>query len=399
MSNLTTTIQSRSLFSWRWLQRYSSRWFDSAATASIAVATVPQPLQLKAIAKSYQDGSTVLDQIELDVKAGEFVVLVGPSGCGKSTLLRLIAGLDELSSGEILLGGRPVHQLSPAERDLAMVFQDYALYPHKSVYDNLAFGLQIRRVAETEITQRVQQVAEQLQISELLWRKPAELSGGQRQRVAIGRALVRQAHLFLFDEPLSNLDLKLRQEMRFEIKKLHQQLGMTILYVTHDQVEAMSLADRIAVLRHGRIEQYGTPAEIYHQPASSFVAEFIGSPAIALVHLAVKRDAATATVSVGQQILQLPGSVSASEITLGIRAEALLPDTDGQVATVLMVETLGAETLVQVELAGHQLWARWPAQSGVRAGQQVKLSLNAAALHWFDRHSQKNLQFSSGAVA
>ncbi len=259
-------------------------------------------VQLKAVNKSYDGKNTVIHHIDLDIQHGEFVVFVGPSGCGKSTLLRMIAGLESITGGEVLIDGVRVNDLPPRARDIAMVFQDYALYPHKTLFENMAFGLRLRKTPEAEIQERVLHAAKLLRIDHMLDRRPSALSGGQRQRVAIGRAIVRQPKVFLFDEPLSNLDAQLRTEMRTEIKKLHQKLGATIIYVTHDQVEAMTLADRIAVLSAGHKMQYASPKEIYNQPAALFVAGFTGSPPMNLVDVTIESE----RLMLGNSSLSLP---------------------------------------------------------------------------------------------
>src|ERR1700744_943273 len=240
-------------------------------------------IKLEDLTKVYATGVTAVDKLSLDVADGDFVVLVGPSGCGKTTTLRMVAGLESITSGEILIGERVVNELPPMDRDIAMVFQNYALYPHMSVYDNMAFGLKMRKFDKAEIAKRVQEAAEILGIEQLLKRKPRQLSGGQRQRVALGRAIVRHPQVFLFDEPLSNLDAKLRVQMRVELKKLHERLGTTAIYVTHDQVEAMPLGDRVVVMKDGLVQQVGDPMELYNEPANRFVAGFIGSPAMNFV--------------------------------------------------------------------------------------------------------------------
>lgn len=298
-------------------------------------------LSVRSVSKQYDAERITLNQVSLDINAGEFVVLVGPSGCGKSTLLRMIAGLEDITSGDIYIGNQRVNTLSPSERDVAMVFQDYALYPHKTVYDNIAFGLTVRGATQDEIETRVRAVAGQLQLSHLLQRKPAALSGGQRQRVAIGRALACHARLFLFDEPLSNLDLKLRNEMRVELKKLHQAFGITTVYVTHDQIEAMTLADRIAVLSGGNVEQYGTPDEIYHTPRTTFVATFIGSPAMNVITLDLVLHYGVRGVWLAGQFIALPSDylpLVSEHVTVGIRPEALIrvpPSADAALARLL----------------------------------------------------------------
>ena len=297
-------------------------------------------ISLRNVIKSYGKGAKinqVIHGINAEITDGEFVVIVGPSGCGKSTLMRMVAGLEEISGGEIAIGARVVNDLEPAQRDIAMVFQNYALYPHMSVFDNMAYGLKIAKVSKDDIKKRVDKAAQILELGHLLERKPRELSGGQRQRVAMGRAIVRQPQVFLFDEPLSNLDAKLRAQTRLEIQKLHRELGITSLFVTHDQVEAMTLAHRMIVLNGGRVEQFGTPEEVYHTPASTFVASFIGSPPMNLLKNA-------------------PGA-TAGEIT-GIRPEHLDIRTEGWSVTVETVELLGAERLVYGSLNGESLIVR-----------------------------------------
>jgi len=305
-------------------------------------------VEYRKITKRYPNGVVALKEFDLTAADGEFVVLVGPSGCGKSTALRLLAGLDKPSSGEIYIGGTPVTRHGPGERDIAMVFQKYALYPHMSVYKNLAYGLRQRKTPRDEIQRRVREVSDILGIGELLDRRPAQLSGGQRQRVAMGRALVREPQAFLLDEPLSNLDAKLRGQVRAELKRLHQRLGITSIYVTHDQVEAMTLADRICVMNSGALQQVGTPQEVYEHPANVFVAGFIGSPAMNLV---------PATVADGQ--VQLAGhSVArapqgATDVVVGIRPEDLDVQEDGRPGipvTVDFHEPLGSHVLVHARL-------------------------------------------------
>ena len=313
-----------------------------------------------------------LKGIDLSIRDGEFVVFVGPSGCGKSTLLRSIAGLEEINGGEISIGGEVVNELRPRDRDIAMVFQNYALYPYLSVYDNIAFGLRARKVAEPEIRNRVDAAASMLGITGLLDRLPRQLSGGQRQRVAIGRAIVRQAQLFLFDEPLSNLDAKLRDEMRGEIKRLHKEISTTMIYVTHDQVEAMTLADRIVLLRDGRIEQQGVPLELFERPTTGFVAGFLGSPSINLVpaRLILRQGNRAVVLETGEE-LQLPSSrvVSSSEpeksILLGLRPQHLARAGAGTLATGLiriavkveLIQPTGTRTYVTARFGGHEVTA------------------------------------------
>lgn len=309
-------------------------------------------LTLNNLEKTYENGHQAVKGVDLAINKGEFLVLVGPSGCGKSSILRSIAGLESITGGEIHLGGRRVDKEKPALRDIAMVFQNYALYPHMSVYDNLAYGLKNRGVDKETIAQKIQSVAKTLKIEEYLERKPAKLSGGQRQRVAMGRAIVREPQLFLFDEPLSNLDAALRAHMRLEIRKLQRELGVTSVYVTHDQVEAMTLADRIVVLNNGKIEQVGTPAEVYHQPASTFVASFIGSPAMNF--LPARMENGTLYFAEHSVYLERFAGESFESLTLGIRPEdAKLDDELTQNTTRLklslninVIEPLGPNQLV-----------------------------------------------------
>ena len=331
-------------------------------------------IQLKNIVKSYGFGKNALEVIHgvnADVADREFVVIVGPSGCGKSTLLRMVAGLEEISSGDISIGGRIVNDLEPAERDIAMVFQYYALYPHMSVFDNMAYGLKIKKVPVEEIRTRVDKAAGILELAHLLQRKPRELSGGQRQRVAMGRAIVRQPQVFLFDEPLSNLDAKLRAQTRIEIQKLHRELGITSLFVTHDQVEAMTLAQRMLVMNAGNMEQFGTPEEVYHRPASTFVASFIGSPPMNLLKNA-------------------PGARAGT--IMGIRPEHLDLGTSGWEVQVETTELLGAERLIYGRLAGEQIIVRSAENQPVPAPDAlIHVAPREDRLHWFDAASGKRI--------
>ena len=355
-------------------------------------------VQLQQVQKSYDGQHKVIHGIDLEIQHGEFVVFVGPSGCGKSTLLRMIAGLEPITGGDVLIDGRRVNDEPPRHRDIAMVFQDYALYPHKSLYDNMAFGLRLRKTPEAEIHQRVMDAAKLLRIDHMLDRKPAALSGGQRQRVAIGRAIVRQHKVFLFDEPFSNLDAQLRNEMRSEIKKLHQRLGATIIYVTHDQVEAMTLADRIAVLSGGHKMQYATPDEIYNRPAAQFVAGFTGSPPMNLVDCTLVQghaDLGGATIALPADLTARAGA-SAAQV-FGIRPEnvSLAPQHQpGEVAVparVVISEPLGAETLVTFQVGQAELVARCPASFKAAPGTAQTLYMNPAAMHLFDRASGQAL--------
>ncbi len=352
-------------------------------------------VQLRQVQKSYDGKSKVIHGIDLDIQHGEFVVFVGPSGCGKSTLLRMIAGLESITDGDVLIDGKRVNDEPPRNRDIAMVFQDYALYPHKSLYDNMAFGLRLRKTPEEEIKRRVMDAARLLRIEHMLERKPAALSGGQRQRVAIGRAIVRQPKVFLFDEPLSNLDAQLRNEMRSEIKKLHQRLGATIIYVTHDQVEAMTLADRIAVMSGGHKMQYASPDEIYNHPAAQFVAGFTGSPPMNLVSCQLQAGGADLG---GGVLIALPAvlrerAAAAPGHVFGIRPEnlSLTPrHVPGEVevqARVVISEPLGAETLVTFQVGNVELIARCAASFRAPAGTPQNLYLDPAAMHLFSQDS------------
>ncbi|MFN7572411.1 MAG: sn-glycerol-3-phosphate ABC transporter ATP-binding protein UgpC, partial [Betaproteobacteria bacterium] len=312
----------------------------------------------------------------------------GPSGCGKSTLLRMLAGLENITAGEIAIGDKVVNNVPPKDRDIAMVFQNYALYPHMRVYDNMAYGLKIRGLPRSEIDARVREAARILEIDALLDRKPKQLSGGQRQRVAMGRAIVRHPQVFLFDEPLSNLDAKLRVQMRLELQKLHRRLGVTSLYVTHDQVEAMTLGSRIIVMNAGRAEQIGTPREIYERPATTFVAGFIGAPPMNLLRGRVGADGARFELPAGALTLpRLMPALASRELTLGLRPEqAHLGGVHG-VLDVELVESLGADALVHGRVAGADVVLRLPADAAPRAGTQVGLDLAGALLHWFDTAS------------
>ena len=335
-------------------------------------------ITLKNIVKRYGKGPTanqVIHGVSADINDGEFIVIVGPSGCGKSTLLRMVAGLEEITEGDISIGNRVVNKLEPSERDIAMVFQNYALYPHMSVFDNMAYGLKIKKVPVAEIKTRVDKAAKILELGGLLQRKPRELSGGQRQRVAMGRAIVRQPQVFLFDEPLSNLDAKLRAQTRLEIQKLHRELGITSLFVTHDQVEAMTLAQRMIVMNAGRMDQFGTPEEVYSRPASTFVASFIGSPPMNLL-----KNAPNA---------QNGGKAGT---ILGIRPEHLDVTPTGWALKVEAIETLGAERLVYCNMNGEQMIVRIDEQHTPPAiGSSFHVTPRADRLHWFDNESGKRI--------
>ena len=348
-------------------------------------------LELSRVVKRF-DSTTILHGIDLRVENGEFVVFVGPSGCGKSTLLRVISGLESPTSGDILIDGINVNAVSAAHRGCAMVFQSYALYPHMTVYDNMAFGLENLGEDKAQIQAKVQSAAAQLRLQDLLQRKPTQLSGGQRQRVAIGRAIVRQPKLFLFDEPLSNLDAELRVSMRSELRELHTRLQATMVYVTHDQVEAMTLADRIVVLRDGKIEQVGTPLALYNQPANVFVAGFIGSPRMNFFPAEVLRQSANS--------LPLPANAH----TVGLRPEHVLLDEAGPLEyRVQQVEQMGSTSLLRGTLAGSTSQSQTPAyfevvsngQTSVKAGQTVRLSMPPAALHFFEEQGARLQELTS----
>ena len=353
-------------------------------------------IDLRSVKKRYGD-QEVIHGIDLHIDDAELIVVVGPSGCGKSTLLRMIAGLEIVSEGEIVIGDRVVNDLEPMDRDIAMVFQNYALYPHMSVYDNMAYGLRNRRYPRGEIDERVRRAAETLHIQSLLERRPRQLSGGQRQRVAMGRAIVRDPSAFLFDEPLSNLDAKLRVQMRLEIKKLQRALRTTSVYVTHDQVEAMTLADRLVVMNQGVAEQIGTPMEVYTRPATLFVAGFIGSPSMSFLPAKVAEDARSVILASGQA-LALDGRADAAaghEVSVGIRPEHLLAESadgyDPLEVEVELVEPLGADTLVHGVVDGASLTARMPGDASIRSGEMLRLWVPPVRLHLFDAVSGRRL--------
>ncbi|MBO0942918.1 ABC transporter ATP-binding protein [Acidovorax temperans] len=348
-------------------------------------------LEIAGINKRFGSGDKsveVLRRVDIHVAPGEFLILVGPSGCGKSTLLNIIAGLDDPTEGEVRIGGKNVVGMPPRDRDIAMVFQSYALYPTMSVADNIGFALEMRKMPKAERQKRIDEVAAMLQISHLLDRRPSQLSGGQRQRVAMGRALARQPQLFLFDEPLSNLDAKLRVEMRAEIKRLHQASGITSVYVTHDQVEAMTLGSRIAVMKGGVVQQLGTPDDIYNRPANTYVATFIGSPTMNLL-----RGAATGgQFGIQGAALNLAAPASANEVLLGVRPEHLvMNDSAPWRGKVSVVEPTGPDTYVVVDTAAGSVTLRTDAQTRVQPGDSVGLAVEPANAHWFDASSENRL--------
>ena len=353
-------------------------------------------LSISGARKSY--GNTeVIHGLDFSIEHGEFAVLVGPSGCGKSTLLRMIAGLERITAGEISIAGKVVNELEPKDRNIAMVFQNYALYPHMTVYGNMAYGLKIARLSKDEIDRRVQKAAQILQLGEFLDRRPGQLSGGQRQRVAMGRAIVREPAVFLFDEPLSNLDAKLRVQMRIEIRKLHNSLDTTTVYVTHDQVEAMTLADRLIVMNAGNAEQIGAPLDVYEKPATTFVAGFIGSPPMNFLPATV-RDGMV-NIDGGGHVTHKNGGLSGADgraVTLGVRPEHLLTgDVDGaqHVADleVDLIEALGADKLVYGHYGDHSCTLRVASKLPVRTGQTVSIATLPEHLHIFDPDTGRRL--------
>lgn len=346
------------------------------------------------VRKSY--GTTeVVHGINIEINDGEFVALVGPSGCGKSTMLRMIAGLEHISSGEISIGGSVVNKLEPKDRDIAMVFQNYALYPHMTVRENMSYGLKVRRFPKDEITRRVNTAAEILGLGDYLSRKPGQLSGGQRQRVAMGRAIVREPSVFLFDEPLSNLDAKLRNQMRIELKRLHRRLATTSVYVTHDQVEAMTLADRIVVLNEGSIEQAGRPIEVYEKPATTFVARFIGSPAMNIFD--AEADSGGVVLNQDLRINDVMTNNTEKKVLVGIRPEHLtLGNGGGDIsfdAAVELMEPLGSDTVIHCVLDGNgkEVTARIPGAEKVSRGDSITLSADKQHIHLFSSESGKRI--------
>ncbi|MGF1641500.1 MAG: sn-glycerol-3-phosphate import ATP-binding protein UgpC [Rhodospirillales bacterium] len=352
-------------------------------------------VSLRGVKKSYGPVA-VIHGIDLEIADGEFIVIVGPSGCGKSTVLRMIAGLEQITAGEIAIGERVVNRLEPKDRDIAMVFQNYALYPHMSVYDNMAYGLRNRGMKKADIDARVRRAAAILQLEELLQRRPRQLSGGQRQRVAMGRAIVREPAVFLFDEPLSNLDAKLRVQMRLEIRKLHRDLGVTSIYVTHDQTEAMTLADRLVVMNAGIAEQIGRPKDVYDRPATAYVAGFIGSPSMNF--LPVRVEARALRLADGSTLATTNGAVTALDgraVTLGIRPENLRLAEERDAATwrlrVDVAEALGADTLIHGRIGDADLVIRLPGHVVARPGETLPVLPDGAALHLFDPASGRRI--------
>jgi len=347
-------------------------------------------ISLKNLKKSF--GKTqVIHNLSIDVKDGELIVIVGPSGCGKSTLLRMVAGLEDANQGEIIIDGKKVNELEPMERNIAMVFQNYALYPHMSVFGNMAYGLKIAKIPKDEINSRVQKAAEILELEELLQRKPNQLSGGQRQRVAMGRAIVRNPVAFLFDEPLSNLDAKLRVQMRLEIKKLQTQLKTTSLYVTHDQVEAMTLADRMIVMNNGNVEHIGTPLEVYTKPKTLFTAQFIGSPAMNII----KGESKNKQIGFGNGATLKTNSEHNGKVNVGLRPEDFKVDENGPIKLkVELVELIGANTLIHGKLENSEeilVASIAGVVSESKIGKNIGLSFDESKLHLFDMNSDQRI--------
>ena len=355
-------------------------------------------ITFKHVVKTYDKGNTVVPDLNLEIKDKEFVVLVGPSGCGKSTTLRMIAGLEEVSDGELYIGDRKVNDVPPKDRDIAMVFQSYALYPHMTVYKNMAFALELRKVPKDEIDKKVREAAKILGLEEYLKRKPKELSGGQRQRVALGRAMVRQPAVFLLDEPLSNLDAKLRTEMRSQIAALHKRLQTTFVYVTHDQTEAMTMGDRIVVMKDGVIQQFDTPQMLYNYPCNKFVAGFIGSPQMNFLN--VKKEGENLFLTFGTykipvQKPELEAYVD-KEVIMGIRPEDIhaeesflsISEASNIEANVDLAEMMGSEIYLYLTCCGQKMVARVPSRTGIRADDMVKLALDVNKIHVFDAETE-----------
>lgn len=396
---------------------YENAIFDILKLTKQGKGVLMVELNLNHIYKKYPNTSHyAVEDFDLDIKDKEFIVFVGPSGCGKSTTLRMIAGLEDISEGELKIDGEVVNDKSPKDRDIAMVFQNYALYPHMTVYDNMAFGLKLRKYKKADIDQRVKEAAQILGLTEFLERKPADLSGGQRQRVAMGRAIVRDAKVFLMDEPLSNLDAKLRVSMRAEIAKIHRRIGSTTIYVTHDQTEAMTLADRIVIMSAtknpegngtiGKIEQVGSPQELYNQPANKFVAGFIGSPAMNFFDVTVEgtrivsEDGLDIAITEGQAKMLKEAGYDGKKVTFGIRPEDIsanflveetFPNANVE-AEVLVSELLGSETMLYVKLGQTEFASRVDARDFHNPGEKVSLTFNVSKGHFFDLETEKAIR-------
>ena len=346
-------------------------------------------LELKKVTKVYPNGTKAINETSLNIEHGEFMVFVGPSGCGKSTLLRMIAGLEDITEGEIDLDGKTINKIDPSDRDIAMVFQNYALYPHMNVYKNLSYGLKNKGESKEIINKKVNEVAELLEIKEYLQRKPAQLSGGQRQRVAMGRAIVRNPKVFLFDEPLSNLDAKLRGQVRIEIKKLQQSMNVTSVFVTHDQVEAMTLGDRMAVINEGVIEQIGTPIEVYEKPKSKFVAEFIGSPQMNFINGTIKNNNFE---SKGLK-LNIDLNIDNANVALGFRADDLEIKEDGEISlNIDIIEKLGSDSIIYGrDKNGESICYKESGNTKLGIGENINSSINVDNVHIFDEKKGKRL--------
>ena len=346
-------------------------------------------LELNNVTKIYPNGTKAINETSLNIEHGEFIVFVGPSGCGKSTLLRMIAGLEDITDGEINLDNKTINKVDPSDRDIAMVFQNYALYPHMSVYKNIAYGLKNRGQSKESIDKKVNEVAELLEIKEYLLRKPAQLSGGQRQRVAMGRAIARNPKVFLFDEPLSNLDAKLRGQVRIQIKKLQRDMNVTSIFVTHDQVEAMTLGDRLAVINEGIIEQLGTPIDIYEKPESIFVGEFIGSPQMNFVNGTVNNNTFE---SKGFKI-NIDKKIDTTDAVLGFRAEHLQLKTDGEISlTIDIIEKLGADSIIYgKDKNGVTICYKENGNTKLNIGDNINLSISVDSVHLFDKNTGKRI--------
>lgn len=365
-------------------------------------------VKLKNVYKRYEGGVTAVSDFNLDIEDKEFIILVGPSGCGKTTTLRMVAGLEEISEGEIYIGDRLVNDVQPKDRDIAMVFQNYALYPHMTVFDNMAFGLKLRKTPKEDIKKRVHEAAKILEIEHLLDRKPKALSGGQRQRVALGRAIVRDPKVFLMDEPLSNLDAKLRVQMRLEITKLHQKLNTTFIYVTHDQTEAMTMGTRIVVMKDGLIQQVDTPTSLYDKPHNMFVAGFIGSPQMNFINVTIEKRGEDIYLKFGENQVKLPEGKSkkidgtdyiGKEVVMGIRPESMhdedaflesMPDSIVK-ANVEVVEMLGSETLLHMFIEQVGCTARVNPRTKTRSGDVIKIAIDTNRIHLFDKETEKTL--------
>jgi len=345
-------------------------------------------LELQNITKIYPNGTMAVNETSLNVEKGEFVVFVGPSGCGKSTLLRMIAGLEDITSGEIILDANTINNVDPSERDVAMVFQNYALYPHMTVYNNMAYGLKNRGISKQEIEDKVNEVAKLLEIDPYLSRKPSMLSGGQRQRVAMGRAIVRNPKIFLFDEPLSNLDAKLRNQMRLEIKKLQRQMGVTSIFVTHDQTEAMTLGDRIVVINNGIVEQVGTPKDIYSKPNTKFVAEFIGSPQMNIFNCKIDNGIA----KIDNNSINLNKSINVDDASIGIRPDDIQISDSGSISCKAnLVEYLGSDMIIYSNMGDQEFSCKLSSKIDVKAGDEFKFDIQPSLIHVFDNSSGKRL--------